>query len=81
MTGYGFKKLALIAGVGAATGMAAFGFALGDGAAAMGSPGLPAANVGLLAKGGVTTSTTAMSATPQIHAAEGGKCVKSSPNC
>lgn len=75
MTDSRFKKLVLVVGLSAATGVVAFGVAVGSGPA-MGSPSLTP-----YIQGGVTTSTTALSATPQIHAAESGKCVKSSPNC
>jgi hypothetical protein len=75
MTQSFFKRLTMFTGLGAVSGMAVFGMTLGSGGAAAQSAG------GIEPLKAPLTTSTALVATPQIHATYDGKCVASSPNC
>ena len=81
MTLLRIKNLAVLAGISAVAGMAASAIYLSSEAVVIGSPPVSGSNVTALIRGRVTTSTTAFSVAPQIHATENGKCVKSSSTC
>ena len=75
-----FTKIAGIAGIGAVTAMAAIAISLGGGQM-FGSAAMPTAGAAPVLQRSPTTSTTALSVAPQIHATESGKCPRSGPNC
>lgn len=76
------KRIAMVVGLSALALTAAVAVDQSDAASAgaaatMPGAAAPAAMMGNL----VTTSTTAMFASPTVHATYEGKCVKSSPQC